>query len=148
MKRLLITLSVVLLSCAAASAQEDPVAVRKALMQANAASAGAASAMMRGEMDYNPAVALAALATFRAVSLSVGSFFPEGSDSGETRASPRIWEDMAGFQQEIADFQADAAAAREAAGREGPADLAAFQSMVEPVLAHCNSCHETYRTEN
>ena len=33
----------------------------------------------------------------------------------------------------------------EAAGEDGPADLAAFKAAVGPVLGNCKSCHESYR---
>jgi len=148
MKRLAISLSVLFVSAAAVTAADDPIAVRKALMQANAASAGTSGAMMKGEMDYNPAVAKAAIANFYATSQALGDFFPEGSHEGDTTAAPSIWEDSEEFQQALEKFRTDAAAAMEASGRNGPADLAAFQQAVAPVLSNCSSCHENFRVQN
>lgn len=148
MKRLTVSLSVLLLSAAAATAADDPIAVRKALMQASAASAGASGAMLKGELDYNPTVAKAAIANFFAVSQALGDFYPEGSHEGDTTASPRIWEDAEGFQQAIEKFRTDAAAAMEASGREGPADLVTFQQVVVPVLSNCSGCHENFRVQD
>lgn len=147
MKKLAISVSVLLFSAAAVAAADDPIAVRKALMQANAASAATAGAMLKGELDYNPAVAKAAIATFNANAHALGDFFPEGSDAGDTRAAPAIWQERDAFMETLAKFQADASAAMQAAGREGPADLAAFQEAVTPVLSNCNSCHERFRTQ-
>lgn len=122
---------------------------RKALMQANGAAAGLAGAMMKGEMDYNPAVAKSAIATIRAVSLAFGSHFPEGSHGMEgTKAAPAIWENADGFAKALADFQEDTAAAAQASGKDGPADLQAFQAAIGPVLENCKSCHETFRVNN
>lgn len=148
MTKYAVFLSALLLSTAAVTAADDPIAVRKALMQANAASAGAASAMLKGEMDYNPVVAKAVIATFNATANAVADFFPEGSDTGETRASPAIWENPEGFQETAAKFQVDAAAAVEASGRDGPADLEAFRQAVTPVLSNCNACHENFRVQS
>lgn len=153
MKRMLIALSALAL-CATATvsvtaAADDPIAVRKALMQATAASAATSAGMMRNELDFDPRVARAALATFRAVGMAYADFFPEGSESGgNTSASPRIWEDHDGFLAAVAKFRDEATAAVQAAGSEGPADLAAFQAAVGPVLGNCSSCHQAYRVQN
>ena len=148
MKKIAISLSFLLFSAAAVTAADDPIAVRQALMQANAASAGAASAMLKGEMDYNPVVAKAAIATFHSTAEAVGDFFPEGSDTGETKAAPAIWENPDAFQETLAKFKADAAAAVEASGRDGPAELEAFRQAVMPVLSNCSGCHEDFRIDD
>ncbi len=148
MKKLALAVSALAFSAAAAFAADDPIAARKALMGANGAAAGVSAAMMKGDLDYNPAVAKAAIATFNAVAHSVGAFFPEGSDMGaDTTASPKIWEDMAGFETQLAKFQADAAAAMQASGKDGPADLDAFKAAVGPVFGNCKSCHESWRVK-
>lgn len=148
MKRLAVSVSALLLSAVAVTAADDPVAARQSLMQAAAASAAASAGMMKGEIDYNPVVAKAAIATLYSVSQAYGDYFPEGSQEGDTDASPRIWEDMEGFQQAMVDFRTDSAHAVEAAGRNGPADLAAFQQAIQPVLGNCRDCHETFRLQD
>ena len=55
---------------------------------------------------------------------------------------------MAGFQTMLTKFGTDVAAAVAAAGKDGPADKAAFVAAVQPVLANCKTCHEGYRIEN
>ena len=105
--------------------------------------------MMKQQLEYNPAVAKAAIATLNATAHAFGAFFPEGSDMGaNTTASPKIWEDMGGFEAAVAKFETDTAAAMQASGKDGPADLAAFQAAVGPVLGNCKSCHEAYRVQN
>lgn len=147
MRKLIFAISTLALSAGAVAAADDPVAVRKALMQANGASAGLAAGMLKEEIEYNPAAAKAAIATLDATAAAFGDFFPEGSDTGDTTASPKIWEDMAGFQEAVAKFQADTRAATEASGKDGPADLAAFEQAVGPVLGNCRSCHEDFRVK-
>jgi cytochrome c556 len=145
MKRSAIAFSVLMLSVAAAAAADDPIATRKTLMDANGAAAAVSAALLKGDLDYNPTVAKAAIMTLRAVSHSYGAFFPAGSDKGNTKASPKIWEDAAGFQKELAEFQEHADAAAQAAGKNGPADLAAFKAAVTPIFDDCKDCHQNYR---
>jgi len=133
----------VALASTAAVAVEDPILTRKKLMDANGASVGAAQAMIKGETPFHPAVAKAALQNFASVGYAFGDYFPPGSDQGDTRASPRIWEDMAGFQQAVTQFRQDS----EAALASEPATLEAFQAAMGTVGRHCQSCHEDYRLE-
>ncbi len=55
---------------------------------------------------------------------------------------------MAGFQDELAKFQQATAAAQKAAGKDGPADKAAFAGLMKPIFDSCKSCHEGYRVDN
>jgi cytochrome c556 len=131
------------IAASAAFATDDPIITRKKLMQSNGGAAGAAQAMIKGEIPFNAAVAEAALRNFNAVAYSFGDYFPEGSDKGDTRASPKIWEEMAEFQQYLADFQADTDAAREAK----PQDVAALQQVMGEIGQNCQQCHEEFRLE-
>jgi len=127
----------------AAFAVDDPILTRQKLMQANGGAAGAASAMIKGEIPFSVAVAQSALRNFNAVAYSFGDYFPEGSDQGDTRASPKIWEEMAEFQQYLADFQADTDAAREA----DPQDVEALKTAMAEIGQNCQQCHEEFRLE-
>lgn len=136
-------------AAAAGVAAEDPIAVRQALMQGNGSSAAVAAGMMKGELDYSPTVGKSVITSVHGVAMAYGDYFPEGSDEGgDTRAAPAIWEDRAGFDAELATFREVTAGAVEAAGREGPPDLAAFQAAMGPIFDSCTSCHEDYRLEN
>jgi len=87
MKKIVLAVSAVMLSAVTvAMAAGDPIATRKTLMDANGAAAGVSAAMLKGDLDYNPAIAKSAIMTLRAVAHSYGSFFPEGSDKGDTKA--------------------------------------------------------------
>lgn len=148
MKKAALAFSIVAATAATAFAADDPIAVRKALMQSNGAAVGASVGMFKGEIPYSPAVAKAAIAALHASAESFGDYFPEGSDMGaDTKASPKIWEDMEGFQAALDKYKADAAAAMQAAGKAGPADLATFQAAMGPVLNNCKSCHEAYQLQ-
>ena len=125
----------------AASAIDDPIASRKKLMQANGGAAGLMQAMIKGEMPFSAPAAQSALRTFNAVAYSVGNFFPAGSDQGDTKASPKIWEDMADFKARFEKFGKDAKAAE--ASVKNLDDLkAAIGKMGKE---DCGGCHEVYR---
>ncbi|HRO10798.1 cytochrome c [Amaricoccus sp.] len=133
----------------AAFAADDPIAVRQALMDNNGAAAALAGAVMKDELAYSPVIGKAVIEALSATAHAYGSFFPEGSnDPARTHASPKIWEDPAAFQAALDKYSADAAAARQASGKDGPADKAAFAAAVQPVLGNCKSCHEDFRLQD
>jgi len=148
MKRIFkIAVAAVLLVTGTAFAADDPIAVRKALMQATGAAAGLSGGMMKGEIAYNPAAGKSAIASLRAVAHSLGDYFPEGSLTGDTTASPKIAEDADGWNKALAKFIADTDAAAKASGKDGPADLDAFKAAAGPVLGNCKACHEAFRVK-
>lgn len=123
---------------------EDPIGTRQALMKATGAAAKVGGGMAKGELAFDPVVASLVLATFNASSRAVGHYFPDGSETGqETEASPKIWEDRAGFEQKLAGFQQAAAAASTA----NPQDLEGFKTAFGDVAKNCKACHETFRVE-
>ncbi len=103
---------------------------------------GSKAKMVKGEVDYDAAAALAALSTISEVASTFGEHFPEGSETGfETEAAPAIWTDRAGFEAKIADLKASADAGVAAA----PADLDGLKAVFGPLTKNCGTCHETYR---
>jgi len=125
----------------AAFATDDPIMTRKSLMDANGAATGAAVAMLKEEIPFHPAVAKSALMTMHAVAYSYGDYFPEGSGTGDTKASPKIWEDAAGFAAALEKFQQDTDAALAA----NPQDLEAFKAAFGQAASNCKSCHDSFR---
>lgn len=147
MRKLVLGFAVLCATGMAATAADDPIAVRQKVMRSVGAAAGLSGGMMKGAIPYSPAAGKSAIASMVAASAAVGSFFPEGTDKGDTTASPKIWEDAAGFQEALGKFSADADAAMATAGKDGPADLEAFKAAMGPVLGNCKSCHEAYRVK-
>lgn len=131
---------------AAAIAAEDPIVARQTLMSSNGASAAVAAGMLKSEIPYDPAVAKSVLSSLAATAAVFGDYFPEGSDDpARSKAKATIWSDRAGFDAELVKFQTSTGSAVEAAGRAGPADLAAFQAAVTPIFDSCKTCHESYQ---
>lgn len=130
-----------LLVAAGNAAAADPIETRQAIMSSVGAAAKVSGEMAKGEIPYNTDVAMAAFATFAAAGLSYTSFFPDGSEAGDTRAKDTIWTDREGFVAASEKLAADAGAAMEAK----PADLDAFKAAFGNVAENCQSCHEEYR---
>ena len=143
MKRLLLAISLFALTVSTASA--DPIADRQALMKANGKAAGQLAAVAKGEQPFDAAAVLAALQTLSddAQKLDMATLFPAGSDTGDTTASPKIWEDPAAFQAQIDKFRADTAAAV----TSPPTDVEGVKAALGAIGADCASCHETFRVK-
>ncbi|TCT04704.1 c-type cytochrome [Aquabacter spiritensis] len=124
----------------AAIAQSDPIAQRKAAMKQIGDQTGIGAAMLKGEAPFDAAKAALIFKTFAENGAAFGTLFPAGSDKGDTKAAPAIWSDRAGFDAELAKF--NAAVAQNAAGAS-TAD--GFKTGFTAVAATCRTCHSTYR---
>ncbi|MEC9368489.1 MAG: cytochrome c [Pseudomonadota bacterium] len=128
----------------AAVAADDPIKARKELMKQVGASTKAASEMVSGKVDFDQAKAAEAMKTIAAVPDQYVKLFPDTSKTGgETEASPKIWEDMAGFVAAAEKLKVAAAQGEEAAKQGIGAYKAAFGELVK----NCKSCHEAYRVK-
>ena len=144
MRKLIFAISALALAGTAALA--DPIADRQALMKSNGKAAGMLAPMVKGEKLFDDEVVLAALTTLNqnAQKIDVAVLFPAGTDKGgDTTASPKIWEDMSGFQAKMDKFKADAAAAVAAPAK----DLEALKAQFGMLGQNCGGCHETFRVK-
>ncbi len=143
MNRLALTLSCLAFGLSAAVAQSNPISERRDVMKSTGAATREAAAMARGEAPFDAAKAQAVFKTYSDAAKKMAMLYPEGSRSGDnTTASPKIWEDPAGFKAALAKFDTDAAAASAAS-----TDLAGFRSAFGNVTKNCGACHETYRVK-
>jgi cytochrome c556 len=124
-----------------AFAADDPILARKELMKANNEAAKVAFGMAMGKVPYDATQAAAAMKTLQDDMIMFPTLFPEGSDQGDTAASPAIWQNMDDFTARAAKLAADAKLAEAAA----PNGLDAFKAAVGPVGQDCAGCHELYR---
>ena len=140
--KLLLGAALVAATTGTAISADDPIAVRKAMMKNVGAATGAGDAMMKGEVEFNAVAAELVLRTMNTAALGFGELFPAGSESGgESTASPKIWEDRAGFDAAVAKFQADTAAGIAAK----PASLDQFKAAFGAAAANCGACHKAFR---
>ena len=143
MRKFVLAVSAIVFVTGAAFA--DVIANRKAVMKENGKHVGVLVTMVKGEADFDASAVLAALTALNdnVQKIDVAVSFPAGSDQGDTTASPKIWEDMAGFQAEIDKFKAVTAAAVAAPTQ----DIEALKTQVGTIGGTCSSCHETYRVQ-
>ena len=126
-----------------AIAGDDPQHARHELMEEVGDAAKPVGQMLRGNAEFDAAVLTASMQTFVDAAKTFGDLFPEGSDTGKTRAAPAIWEDRAGFDKALAEF----GAAAEAVLAANPGSLEDAKPVVGPVFNTCRTCHESYRLE-
>ena len=133
------TLTSLSIGLASLPAAADVITERKANFKANgAAMKTIAAAIGDGNRD---------LITFEAQKIAawaaqIPSYFPEGSDSGETKARAEIWFDFADFSNR-AKANEDAANALVKAAATG--DPAAMITSLKNLGASCKACHSTYK---
>ena len=142
----LLTLAAAALSFMVAGAAADPIEQRKENMKERRDALRVLGPIAQGQAEFDAAAVMAALEKLDAnakAAADVEALWPQGSDSGDTKAAPAIWANFEGFKAENEKYAAAVAAAVAAA----PQDLAAFRAAFGPVGAGCGSCHETYRLE-
>jgi cytochrome c556 len=120
---------------------QDPIGARKAAMKKNGAAVASLVKMSRGADPYDAAKAKAAVQDIIVDLKGFDALFPAGSDKGDTKATAKIWEDMAGFKAALAKAEAAAAANVETVGK----DVDGVKAAIGAITATCNGCHEAYR---
>lgn len=143
MRKSLAVFSALFMLTTAASA--SPVEDRQALMKDIGRSMGVLGPVMKGDKPFEAGAVQTALDNLKADALKMdaGTLFPKGSESGDTAASPKIWEDAAGFQADIDHFRTATAAAADAK----PQDVDALRVSMKDVGASCGTCHQAFRVK-
>jgi cytochrome c556 len=132
-----------------AVAQQDPATIRKALMKDNGKNeyGTGLSGMVRGQKPYDQAFVDAALDQFEKTAKQLPTLFPdtakESVPGGEYKASSKIWDNKADFEDHIAKFAAEVTQAKAKIK-----DLDSLKAEYPTLNGACNSCHETYRVKN
>lgn len=141
MKKLILAVSALALVGSAAFA--DPIADRKAIMKERGGLVGGLNKIVKGETPFDAAAVATALQALQAneEKLDVDTMFPAGSDTGDTKASPKIWEDMAGFKAANEKYLNDIKAAAAAPAT----DVEALKAQFGTIGANCGGCHQAYR---
>jgi cytochrome c556 len=147
MKRILVVAGILLLGAGAVVAQQDVVKATQNVMKNTGKNAGAMAAMLKGEKPYDQATVDAAMAAFEDTAKKLPTLFPASikglKPEGDYSASPKIWEDKAGFDAKIANFAKAVADAKPKIK-----DLDSLKATFPGVGKECGGCHETFRLKS
>lgn len=123
---------------------EDAVKYRKSVMTVLGNHFGRIGAMANGRVPFDAKVAADNAALVETLSKLPFVAFMEGTDKGETRAKPDIWNDPAKFKQSAEKMQTEVTKLS-AAARTGSLDSvkAAFGAAGES----CKACHDAFRKD-
>jgi len=120
-------------------AHADVIADRKANFKANAAAMKAINAAL-GSGDFDSVIKEATkIAKWAQV---IPNHFPEGSDTGDTKARAEIWMDFEGFKSRASDNEA-ATLALISTAKTG--DLSATITALKSLGGTCKACHTSFK---
>jgi cytochrome c556 len=148
MKYALLVAGALVLGVGAVSAQQDIVKDRQAQMKANGrALGGTLSAMAKGDKPYDQAAIDAAFATLEDCVKKMPTAFADSTKGlkgeGDYSASPKVWDDKAGFAAKVDSFGKTVADAKAKVK-----DLDSLKANVGAIGKECGGCHETYRLKS
>ena len=148
MKRFLVASTFALFYVGLASAQQDFVSARVALMKANAKSVfGDLGKIVKGTRPYDQAVVDAALAQLQDASSKIGSLYPASTKglkapNDEYSGSVKIWDNKPDFESRAANL------AQVVTDNKGKInDLESLKAAYPSLEGACTSCHEIYRVK-
>ncbi len=123
-------------------AQGDVIKDRQELMK----SQGAAMKAINGILEANGSLADIAphAAKLGETSGKIVDLFPAGSDQGDTKAKPEIWQNHDDFVAKANDLHEQAAMLSTAVAG---GDMAAVKAQYEKVGGACGACHKAYKAK-
>jgi cytochrome c556 len=148
MIRSLSAIVIIGLAAGVATAQQDPIAARKALMKENGDQAKIGAAMAKGETPFDLAKARKIFATFQDAAAKGPALFQENLIDQATAddpytASPELWKNIDDFKARLAKLGNDARAAASSVK-----DLDSFKAAFGNIGKNdCGGCHEKYRVK-
>jgi cytochrome c556 len=145
MLRTVIVAGALVLTASAVMAQQDLVDKAQKVMKDNGKNAMLLSAMVKGDKAYDQATVDAALKQFDETAKDLPTLFPpsvKGLKPFDSKysASPKIWEEKAKFDADIAAF---AKAVTDAKGKITNVDT--LKASFGAIGKQCGNCHETFR---
>ena len=123
---------------------EDAIKYRKAGFTLMAAHFGRLGAMAQGRVPFDAKVAAENADVLATVAKLPWAAFGEGTDKGETRAKPEIWEEAAKFK-EAADKNQAEIAKLVAAAKTGNLDN--LKTAFGSAAPTCKACHDNFRKD-
>ncbi len=123
-------------------AEGDVIKDRQDLMK----SQGAAMKAINGILEANGPVGDIAqhAAKLEETSAKIAELFPAGSDQGDTKAKPEIWQNADDFAAKAKDLHEQSAMLSTAVAG---GDMAAVKAQYEKVGGACGACHKVYKAK-
>ncbi len=119
---------------------------RQSLFAIMGANFGPMSSMIKGEMQWNDTAFQAYARDLASVTkLDLVRGFPVGSDTGQTRAKPGIWDNMQDFQEKLEDLRAES---EKLALVTTSGDKRAILKQFQKTGGACKNCHDDYKSKN
>ncbi len=149
MKIIAVTLGVLATTFLAESAfsqvkPEDAIKYRKSVYAVMGWNFGPLAAMAKGDKPYDKDEAIRRSANIAFVSrLPLEGFIP-GSDLGETKAKPEIWNKMDDFKAKLEKMQGETAKLADVAKL---GDFNALKAQIGETGKACKACHDNYRNK-
>ncbi|MDQ2954730.1 MAG: cytochrome c [Pseudomonadota bacterium] len=140
MKQIALTVLLFGIGIAGVAAQVDAIKTRQALMKQNDANGRLLSQMARGRVPFDAAKADAAFAQFAETAAKLPGLFPDNSKTGDTKASPKIWQNKSDFDAKATEF-----ARVVAENRPKVKTLDGVKAALPVVGKACDNCHDQYR---
>jgi cytochrome c556 len=139
LSRVCATIVVCLVATGSGTANADIIADRKAGFKGNADSMKAIAAAI-GSGDYQTVMSRAdGIASWAS---RIPSYFPQGSDSGDTKARAEIWFEFDAFK---AKAKANETAAQTLVTAAKSGDQGAMMAGLKNLGASCKSCHSDFK---
>lgn len=134
------------LTMASFDPREPLQSYRQAYFTMVAMNFGPMSDMVRGKMAWDQQAMAGFAEELGAIAeLDLLRGFAPGSEKGETRAKPAIWDNMDDFEAKYADFR-EAVDGLESAVAGG--DRAAIGEAIKNTGGACKACHDEYKAKN
>jgi cytochrome c556 len=121
---------------------EDQIKQRQAGYRVLGYNFGSLAAMAQDKKPYNREEAQRNANLAAAIADYMRNFFGEGSDKGETKAKPEIWQKRSDFDAKMDKMITAVKALPQAAG-----DPATLKKAVSDAGAACKACHDDYRAK-
>lgn len=135
-------LAVLLLSGAAAQADQGAIDYRQSVYSAIGGHMGGISGILKREVPHMDDLGVHARGIADLAPLTL-HLFPAGSDDGRTKARAEIWEDPDTFSERRQNF-IDAAAGL---GAADPADMESFVGAFRTLGGTCKACHDDFKAD-
>ena len=123
---------------------EDAIKYRKATMTVMGSHVGRIAAVVRGDRPFNAAEVQANATVIETLSRHPFDAFGPGTDKGDTRAKPEVWQNSAKFKADAEAMQ-KAVANLASASRSGSLDP--VKAAFGDVGKSCKACHDDFRKD-